>query len=175
MFSPTPWAPRFRSSSPLVHPHPPSAHPLDLACKRQRSFINNTNVPRGKAIFEILRSGEIDAVLIGLGVVELLTQVQVGLSPTEVAEEQIKVEEKQRGLGVLPNFHVSYIPDAVPLNMKQEFTLAWKTVVDPFTFLPTGGVARAEQAQNHCAGYGPAGCRSSPLALLGGGEWAHQN
>src|SRR5208337_2749321 len=69
-------------------------------------------------------------------------------------EEQIKVEEKQRVLGVLPNFYVSYIPDAAPLNSKQKFTLAWKTVVDPFTFLFTGGVAGVEQAQNHFAGYG---------------------
>jgi len=102
----------------------------------------------------ILRSGEIDTVLIALGVAEVLTEVQVGLSQTEVAEEQIKVEEKQRVLGVLPNFYVSYIPDAAPLNSKQKFTLAWKTVVDPFTFLFTGGVAGVEQAQNHFAGYG---------------------
>jgi len=81
-----------------------------------------------------------------LGVAKVLTRVQVGLSPTGAAEEQIKVEEKQRGLGVLPNFHVSYIPDAAFLNMKQEFTLASKTVVDPFTFLSTGGVAGVEQA-----------------------------
>jgi Carboxypeptidase regulatory-like domain len=102
----------------------------------------------------ILRSGEIATVLIALGVAEVLTQVQVGLSQTEVAEEQIKVEEKQRVLGVLPNFYVSYIPDAAPLNSKQKFTLAWKTVADPFTFLFTGAVAGVEQAQNHFAGYG---------------------
>ena len=102
----------------------------------------------------ILRSGEIDTVPIVLGVAEVLTEVQVGLSQTEVAEEQIKVEEKQRVLGVLPNFYVSYIPDAAPLNSKQKFTLAWKTAVDPSTFLFTGGVAGVEQALNHFAGYG---------------------
>ena len=102
----------------------------------------------------ILHSGEVDTVLIALGVAEVLTEVQVGLSQTEVAEEQMKVEEKQRVLGVLPNFYVSYIPDAAPLNSKQKFTLAWKTVADPVTFLFTGAAAGVEQAQNRFAGYG---------------------
>ena len=53
-----------------------------------------------------------------------ITEVEVGVSQVEVAEEQIKVEEKQRVLGVLPNFYVSYIPNAAPLNAKQKFKLA---------------------------------------------------
>jgi hypothetical protein len=83
-----------------------------------------------------------------------VTEVQVGVSQTEVAEEQIKVEEKQRVLGVLPNFYVSYVPNAAPLNSKQKFKLAWKTVVDPFTLVFVGGAAGVEQAQNHFIGYG---------------------
>jgi hypothetical protein len=102
----------------------------------------------------ILHSGEIDTVPIALGVAEALTEVQVGLSQTEVAEEQIKAEEKQRVLGVLPNFYVSYVSNAAPLTSKQKFKLAWKTVVDPFTFVFVGGAAGVEQAQNHFSGYG---------------------
>jgi hypothetical protein len=102
----------------------------------------------------VLHSGEIDTVLIALDVAEVLTEVRVGLSQTEVAEEQMKVEQKQRLLGVFPNFYVSYVPDAAPLNSKQKFTLAWKTVSDPSTFVFTGGVAGVEQATNHFAGYG---------------------
>jgi hypothetical protein len=83
-----------------------------------------------------------------------ITDVEVGVSPEEVAEEQIKVEEKQRVLGVLPNFYVSYVPNAVPLTAKQKFRLAWKTVVDPFSFVFVGGVAGVEQAQNHFNEYG---------------------
>lgn len=82
------------------------------------------------------------------------TDVQVGLTPSEVAEEQIKVQEKQRVLGVIPNFYVSYIPNAVPLTKKQKFQLAWKTVIDPVTFGLVGAVAGVEQAQNHFIGYG---------------------
>jgi hypothetical protein len=71
-----------------------------------------------------------------------------------VAEEQVKEEEKQRVLAVIPNFYVSYIPNAAPLNAKQKFSLAWKTVIDPFTFVVVAGAAGVEQAQNHFAGYG---------------------
>jgi Carboxypeptidase regulatory-like domain len=81
-------------------------------------------------------------------------EVQVGVSPDQVAEEQIKVEEKQRVLGVIPNFYVSYVPNAAPLNSKQKFKLAWKSTIDPVTILIVGAVAGVEQAQNHFRGYG---------------------
>jgi hypothetical protein len=90
-----------------------------------------------------------------LAVAANITDVEVGVSPVEVAEEQLKVEEKQRVLGVLPNFYVSYIPNAAPLDAKQKFKLAWKTVVDPFSFVFVGGVAGVEQAQDHFKQYGP--------------------
>lgn len=91
---------------------------------------------------------------IALTVAMDVTNVEVGLPQVEVAEEQMKVEEKQRVLGVLPNFYVSYIPNAVPLTSKQKFRLAAKTVVDPFTFVFVGGSAGVEQWQNHFRGYG---------------------
>ncbi len=81
-------------------------------------------------------------------------EVQVGVSPDEIAEEQIKVEEKQRVLGVIPNFYVSYVPNAAPLNAKQKFKLAWKSTIDPITILIVGAAAGVEQAQNHFRGYG---------------------
>ena len=103
----------------------------------------------------ILHPGEIYIVpQDALAVATNITEVEVGVSSTEIAEEQIKVEEKQRVFGVLPNFYVSYIPNPVPLNSKQKFKLAWKTVVDPFTFVFVGGVAGVEQAQNHFYQYG---------------------
>ncbi|MGA7381214.1 MAG: carboxypeptidase-like regulatory domain-containing protein [Terriglobales bacterium] len=81
-------------------------------------------------------------------------EVQVGVAPEEIAEEQIKIQEKQRVLGFIPNFYVSYIPNAVPLTPKQKFKLAWKTTIDPITILLVGAVAGVEQAQNHFRGYG---------------------
>ena len=82
-----------------------------------------------------------------------VTDVEVGLTQTEVAQEEIKIEEKQRVLGIIPNFYVTYDPNAVPLNSKQKFGLAWKTTVDPFT-LVFGGRAGVEQALNSFSGYG---------------------
>jgi len=102
-----------------------------------------------------LHSGETYAVpQIALAVATKISEVQVSLTQVEVAEEQIKFEEKQRVLGAIPNFYVSYVPDAAPLTAKQKFKLAWKTVIDPFTFVFVGGVAGVEQAQNHFAEYG---------------------
>ena len=89
-----------------------------------------------------------------LAVATTMTNVEVGVPLVEVAEEQIKVEEKQRVLGVLPNFYVSYIPDAAPLTSKQKFKLAFRTVIDPFTFVSVGGAAGIQQGQNHFKGYG---------------------
>jgi hypothetical protein len=103
----------------------------------------------------ILRSGEIYTVpQIALALATAATEVRVVPSPTEVAEDQIKVEEKQRVLGVVPNFYVTYDHHAVPLASKQKFELAWKTIVDPVTFGVTGAIAGIQQAQNDFSGYG---------------------
>jgi len=105
-----------------------------------------------------LHAGEIATVpQVTLEVAEARTEVKVSLTRSEleeVAEEQIKVEEKQRVLGAIPNFYVSYIPNAAPLTSKQKFKLAWRTVIDPFTIVVVAGTAGVEQAQNHFAGYG---------------------
>src|SRR5579863_7377313 len=55
-----------------------------------------------------------------LNVARATTNVQVGLNTAEeVAEVQIKQQEKQRVLGIAPNFYVSYVPDAAPMNSRQ--------------------------------------------------------
>jgi hypothetical protein len=91
---------------------------------------------------------------IALTLVTAITHLQVVAARTEVAEEEIKLQEKQRVLGVLPNFYVSYVPDAFPLNSKQKFALAWKTIIDPVTLILTGAIAGVEQARNDFSGYG---------------------
>lgn len=102
----------------------------------------------------VVHTGEINTVAIVLAVAEAITEVQVALSREQVAEEQIKLEEKQRVLGILPNFYVSYIPNAAPLDAKQKFKLALRTVVDPFTFVFVAGAAGVEQAEDAFSGYG---------------------
>lgn len=105
-----------------------------------------------------LHPGETETIpQLALPVAENFTEVQVGLTRSEVAEvaeEQLKVEEKQRVLGVVPNFYVTYVPNAAPLTSKQKFKLAARTVIDPFTFVVVAGSAGVEQWQNHFIGYG---------------------
>jgi hypothetical protein len=83
-----------------------------------------------------------------------VTQVQVTVPRFEVAEEELKVEEKQRIFGVIPNFYVTYVPDAAPLGSKQKFQLAWRSTIDPVNFVITGAIAGAQQATNTPSGYG---------------------
>lgn len=91
---------------------------------------------------------------ITLAVASASTEVQVRMTRTELAEAEIKDEEKQRVLGVVPNFYVTYDPAAVPLNRRQKFELAWKATVDPISFGLTGAVAGIQQATNSFSGYG---------------------
>lgn len=83
-------------------------------------------------------------------VATVVTEVRVGagFAPGEVAHEQIKEQEKQRVLGFIPNFYVSYVPDAAPLAPKQKFELAWRSTIDPFTFVGVGILAGFQQATN---------------------------
>jgi hypothetical protein len=103
----------------------------------------------------VLHSKEIDTVPpIVLDVAPSATEVSVRLTRAEIAAEQIKIEEQQRVLGVIPNFYVTYNPHAEPLTSKQKFQLAARTVIDPFTFVIVAGSAGVEQWQNHFIGYG---------------------
>jgi len=103
----------------------------------------------------ILNSGEVHTVpQVVLVVAPATAEMQVEPPPVEIAEEQIKEEEKQRVLGVIPNFYVSYVPNAVPLTPKQKFELALKTTVDPVTIAVTGAIAGVEQGRNDFSGYG---------------------
>ena len=103
----------------------------------------------------MLRSGEFYIVPVStLAPATLQTEIQVTASRVEVAQAQIQAQEKQRVLGVIPNFYVSYVPDAAPLTSKQKFELAWKTMIDPVTFALTAVTAGVQQANNDFGGYG---------------------
>ncbi len=82
------------------------------------------------------------------------TEVRVAPSTVEIAQEEIRAEEKQRALGVFPNFYVSYVPNPAPLTSKQKFELAWKTTTDPVTFGLNAVSAGFEQASDYPSGYG---------------------
>ncbi|MBB5340261.1 hypothetical protein HDF13_002594 [Edaphobacter lichenicola] len=82
------------------------------------------------------------------------TNVDVNFTRHDIAEEQVSLEEKQRVLGVFPNFYVSYTWDAVPLSSGQKFRLAWRTAYDPVSIAIPAIIAGVEQSQNTFSGYG---------------------
>ena len=81
--------------------------------------------------------------------------IEVMVRPTDlIAAEQIRAAEKQRLMGVIPNFYTSYIYDTAPLNRRQKFSLAVRGTFDPVAFIGLGFAAGIEQAGNSFAGYG---------------------
>jgi hypothetical protein len=91
----------------------------------------------------------------GLSLSIATANMEVTVLPTEViAAGQIRAEEKQRLIGIIPNFYTSYIFDAAPLTWKQKFSLAARNTFDPITYIGVGLGAGIEQAKNTYAGYG---------------------
>jgi hypothetical protein len=74
------------------------------------------------------------------------TTVYVTQDSEEVATEQVKIEEKQRILGIIPNFYVVYDPDPAPLTAKLKFRLALKVSTDPITALGIAFLSGTQQA-----------------------------
>ncbi len=89
-----------------------------------------------------------------LSVATAVTEVRVELTQIEVAQEEIKEQEKQRVFGFIPNFYVTYVPDPAPLIAKQKFELAFRSVIDPFTFVAVGFLAGLQQASDEFGAYG---------------------
>jgi len=127
-----------------------------------------SNLPAGPFLLSISASGFANGVYSGelhpgeafivpeimLSVANAVTDVRVGVDTEEVAEIQVKEQEKQRVFGIVPNFYVSYIPDAAHLRPKQKFSLAWKSSIDPVTIVGVGFLAGLEQAADDYGGYG---------------------
>lgn len=132
-------------------------------------FFSISNLPAGKFNVIIsapgletlefpdvhLSAGEqIELPRISMPVPSSAISVNVVATPDEIANEQIKAEEKQRVLGVLPNFYTTYIWNAAPLKAHHKFTLAYHSFLDPVAFAAAGITAGVEQAHNTFPGYG---------------------
>jgi hypothetical protein len=102
-----------------------------------------------------LQSGEAYVTpLIMLVIPTQVTEVHVGLTPQELADVQVKEQEKQRVFGVIPNFYVSYDANPAPLTAKHKFELAWKSASDPVTLIGVGVLAGIDQAGDRWGAYG---------------------
>ena len=76
------------------------------------------------------------------------TLMRVVDTPQEAATEQVRIQEKQRVLGIIPNFYVVYDPNPAPLTAKLKFHLALKTSTDVVTVVGVGTLAGINQAGN---------------------------
>jgi hypothetical protein len=67
-------------------------------------------------------------------------------SAVQIATQQVHAEEKQRILGVIPNFYVVYDKQFVPLTPKLKFELAFRSSTDIVTIAGTAFLAGVNQA-----------------------------
>jgi hypothetical protein len=80
---------------------------------------------------------------------------QAPAKTSETSAEVLKREERQRILGVVPNFNTVESSDQVPpLSAGQKFHLMYKSSVDPFVFVADAFVAGLGQARNTNPGFG---------------------
>jgi hypothetical protein len=102
-----------------------------------------------------LRAGQVlDLPPIALSAVTASVTVNVSpLTLKELAEQDVKAEEKQRVFGLVPNFFVTYKKNPVPLDGAQKMELALHGAYDPAAFIISGFTAGIEQAADSLHGY----------------------
>ena len=81
-------------------------------------------------------------------------QPDAAKSQHEKADEQIKEQEKQRVLGIVPAFNISYRSDAVSLTAGQKMKLAFHSSVDPVAFGAAFVVAGLHEGLDEDTGFG---------------------
>jgi hypothetical protein len=75
-------------------------------------------------------------------------------APPQTAAEQLKLQEKQRIMGVMATFNTTQNQNALPLSPRQKFQLFFKSVTDPWPFALTAVVAGISQANDSFDEYG---------------------
>lgn len=102
-----------------------------------------------------LRSGQslqLPPVMMQVSVVS--TSVEVTATNHDVAEAQMKSEQQQRILGILPNYYTVYFQDPAPLSAEQKMRLAFRSAIDPFNFAASAAQAVSEVNSKDFAAYG---------------------
>jgi len=70
------------------------------------------------------------------------------------ADEQLKAQEHQRVLGVLPTFNITYLGDStVSMTAKQKFGLAFRSMTDPVAFITPFFVAAYHEVGDDNEGF----------------------
>jgi hypothetical protein len=84
-------------------------------------------------------------------------RVNPELSQHEKAKEELKEEEHQRILGIVPNFNTTNVQNAAPLSAGQKFQLSLHSAIDPFEFVAAALDAGLSQWRKDFPGYGLGG------------------
>lgn len=119
---------------------------------------------------------ELTGIKLRISVVETTV---IALTVEQLATQQVKAEEKQRVLGIIPNFFVSYDKDAVPLTKKLKYQLAFRAATDPISIagdVVLAGINQAADTPNYRQGaegygqrFGAAYAQSFTNVMIGGG------
>jgi hypothetical protein len=118
--------------------------------------VTSKGLAKGEFVGTLKAGGIYTAPPISLRVEATNTEVNVS-SETQyaIAEEEVKAEEKQRVLGIVPNYFVTYETNPAPLAAKQKFNLGLHVALDPTHFLFSAVAAGVEQAAGTFPGFGP--------------------
>jgi membrane protein DedA with SNARE-associated domain len=110
----------------------PPGHPY-------RVTVNANGFEKWESSVILLQAGEFKILDVGkLPIEKVQTNITVKPEDSEqIATEQVKAEENQRGFLIIPNFYAVYSPNPEPLTAKLKFNLAFRVARDPFTL---GGV-----------------------------------
>ena len=82
------------------------------------------------------------------------TSVTVSGDKEVLAEQQVRIAEQQRVVGVIPNFYSAFDWNAPPMMAKQKIKLTTRALIDPVSFLAVAGIAGAEQYKGIFPAYG---------------------
>jgi Carboxypeptidase regulatory-like domain len=103
----------------------------------------------------ILKPGQfLDMAEIHLALAVVETTV-TAIMPEQLALQQVKAEEKQRILGVIPNIYVVYDNNPMPLTTKLKYELALKAATNPVTVAGSAllaGIYQAADTPNYVQG-----------------------
>jgi hypothetical protein len=106
--------------------HPGSAHHVTISAPGFADWTSDTITPTaGQSVM-------VTGIKLRLATVEVSV---AAVTPEQLATQQIRIQETQRILRVIPNFYVTYEPHPVPLTPKLKYQLAFKALTDPVTFL----------------------------------------
>lgn len=105
--------------------------------------------------------------------VSTVETVVVSVPSEEIATEQLNIEEKQRVLGVVPNFYVNFDRHPASLTPKLKFRLALKALNDPVTLTAFAVNAGIYQAADYPSYHGGMQGYGQRLGATVAGGYAH--